>query len=677
MPFLNIPLKSIQTEVYQVVGSGQMPWYNPTDFPVVPGNPYPSPVSKDYKWGISMLVQTQQQSSYLTRSPGKYNGQDISVGDWIANTNTGQAWQIISINSKTSTIVEATVQDVYRYNTFSDITGAGNGAPPYGNYIVFTLNESGVPLIDPVPPSGVSPFFTQNLQSRFQYINLQYDYPLYQFGNNFSTGDVIAVSSVTNSFVLADSNNRIVIGTVTSISDTRPGWFTINPSQKIVDNFDNLVGNVGDIIYSSLTSPGDITTTPGGNQLYIKLRNSTSSISLSKTDGPTLPGNVFQLNNIDVTVTGAGSIDDVIADTNIVSAQTGVSALKVLTANSVQSDQLLLSSLYNEVILKVDTTSAAASINGVLVTFNIQSPDPVYFGYAQAKQMAESINMAAIPDVIATSPNPQTLILTNLAGGAINIINAYPDINGVNFAGGSSGSGIALNTAASSDHIIKFTAIDARPINFLDVTGSTVEDFGLTSVENGIKACGLYISNGLRTSNSTVVTNLAQLSSLRPLIGDQAFVINSEDIYGNNNGEWSQWLYDGSNWVQTSNQQSSTTDAKSLEYTIDTTTLPSFNIGEVSTGRRVTLITVQVITPFNLSSSLSIGYIVNNILTPDISIDGLMAQDLIDLTTIGTYTSSTDILFGIDTPQGDVNITGTFNINGSTTGEARIIVSYI
>lgn len=677
MPFLNIPLKSIQVEVNQVVGTGQMPWFNPSDFPVVPGNPQPSPIYKDYKWSVTMLVLPQQQSSYLTRSPGVYNGQDISVGLWIANLNTGQAWQIISIDSMTSTAVQATVQDVYRYNTFGDTTGSGNGAPGYGNYVVFGLNEAGAPLIDPVPPLGSSPYFTQNLQSRFQYINLQYDYPLYQPGNSFNVGDIIAVSSVTNSFVLADSNNRVVIGTVTSISDTRPGWFTINPSQKIIDNFDDLVGDVGDIIYSSLTSPGELTLTQGGAQLYIKLRNSTPSISFSKTSGPTTAGNVLQLNDVDVVVSGTGTIDNLVTSCNLVSSQTGVNAQKVLSSNSVQSNLLLLSPTYNEILLKADVNPAVVSINGISVIFNIVSQDPLYQGYAQAKQMAESINLAAIPNIEAFSPDQQTLIITNSLGGSILINNIMPDINGVNFAGNASATGMALNTPSSTTYVIKFTAVDARPITFLDVTGNTIEDFGLISVENGVKACGLYISNGLRTSSSTVVTNLSQLSSLRPLIGDQAYVINSADTNGNNVGEWSLWIYDGVNWVRTSNQQSSMTDAKSLEFNLNSSSPNYFNIGEVSTGRRVTLITVQVTVPFNASSTLSLGYVVNNPSTPVTSTDGLMVPSLIDLTAIGTYTTTSDILFGVDTPQGDVDIIGSFVNNSATIGQAQVIISYI
>ena len=465
---------------------------------------------------------------------------------------------------------------------------------------------------------------------------------------------------------MADADYRIVIGRVTSVSNTVPGWFTINPVQKIVDNLDYLPGNVGDIIYSSLTVPGGITTIPGGSQLYIKLRDNTSSISLSTAPGPSTPNRIFQLNDIDVNVLSPAFMNDVILATNLQSGLTGVSASQVLAPSSVQTNNALISPTYGEPALWALSSPATAST------------DPGYTDYARAAQMAQSINAAGIPNIVASTPGALVLLIINTAGGSITIVNTGLDINGIPFAGANSGSGLVLSTPASTQYQIKFTAVDARAINFLDVTGTIVEDFGLVSVENGVKACGLYIADGLRTAISTVVTNLTALHALQPLIGDQAYVIDSVDAQGNNTGEWSLWLYNGSIWVETSNQDSSTTDAKSLEYTLTTTSLPSINIGSISTGRRVSLITVEVITPFNGAATLSIGYHVNNLTTPQPPVPaGLMINGLIDMTVAGTYTTSTDILFGIDTVGGDVTITSGFINGGSITGKAQIIVSYV
>jgi len=161
------------------------------------------------------------------------------------------------------------------------------------------------------------------------------------------------------------------------------------------------------------------------------------------------------------------------------------------------------------------------------------------------------------------------------------------------------------------------------------------------------------------------------------MIGDQVYVIDSDDGEGNNVGEWSMWLWDGSEWVQTSNEDSATTDAKSLEYTLTTSDTSTINIGRISTGRRVTLITVEVITPFNGTAALNIGYQVNNPDFPSSVPNGLMTTALIDLSVAGTYTTTSDVLFGTDTEQGDITVTGNFVLGGATTGVAQIIVSYV
>ncbi len=682
MTFLNTPIKSLQGSINSITGVESMPWYNPSSFPVVPPALPPAPTPKDFKWRVVIDVDTQTQSSYSTRAPGIYNGQDVSVGLWIANLTSGQAWQIVSIEAKTATTVIAIVQDVYRYNTFRDPSGSGNGAPNTGTYVIFSVGETGIPEIDPIPSGGASASFGVNIQSRFQYINLQYDYPLYQSGNTFVYNDVIAADSATNSFTLTNASNKLVVGRVTSISDTMPGWFTINPVQKVVDFLDYLPGDVADVIYTSVSNPGELTLTPGGSQIYINLRKNTSSVSESTAPGPTTPGNIFQLNGVDITVGGSGTVNDALTATNLETPNTGVTANLVLIPTFVDTNNTLVTGVYGEPALWASSSPATATINGVSVTFNIVSTDPGYEDYSRPAQMAQAINNAAIPNIVASTPSTLVLMITNSSGGAINIVNGTSDINGVPFAGTASGSGLVLSTPASIYYRLEFIAVDARPINFINVVGDPVGDFGLISVENGVKACGLYVETGLRTASTTVVANLTQLGLLSPLIGDQAYVIDSDDGNGNNVDEWSMWLFDGVIWVQTSNEGSAATDAKSLETTITPSSPATGIVGtppniNISTDRRVSLITVEVTEAFDANSLLDIGYTVNNPATPISVTNGLMTSGLIDLTIPDTYTTTSDILFGTDTVVGDVTVTYAFTLNGATTGSAQIIVSYV
>ena len=678
MSFLNIPLKSVPLSLNTVTPTDYMPWYSPTLFPIAPGQPTPAATMVPYRWLLELDVSQQPTSSYLTRRPGVYDGQDISVGQWVANTASGAAWQITSVTAKTPSTLSVIVQDVYRYNTFRDPTQLGNGTPATGFYVAFNVSDTGVPEIDPVPEVGVSSDFFTNLLSRFEYINLQYDFPLFQANNTFQVNNVVGTDASTNNFVLASNSTIIPIGRVTSISDTIPGWFTLNPVQKITDFLDSLPGSVGDIIYTDVNNPGGLTLEPGGSQIYLKIRNNTQSVTYTNPDTSTTPGNIIQINGINATILGTGSLSDLVAAAELVATQTGVNAVNALTPNVNTTNNTMLSPSYGEPLLSVSMPYPTATIAGVLVTFNISSTDAGYAGYARAADMMTAINNANIPNITASVIGLASLVLSYSTGSAITIVNGVSDVNGVPFAGNASGSGLLLTTSASTDYMVTFTSVDSRAIDFLDVVGSATGDYSLISVENGVKACGMYIAEGIRTTVSTVVTNLAQLNTLSPYVGDTSYVIDSDDGNGNNVGEWSQWLFSGSYWVETANQDSSTTDAKSLETMLDWSSPPVINIGSISTGRRITLITVEVTIPFNnAGSTVSIGYQINNPTTPVTISDALMASGVIDLTVAGTYTTSTDILFGTDTVQGDVIITCNYANSGATAGQSQIIVSYV
>jgi hypothetical protein len=332
---------------------------------------------------------------------------------------------------------------------------------------------------------------------------------------------------------------------------------------------------------------------------------------------------------------------------------------------------------YGQVGLFVGTPNAVATINGVFVTFNVgSSSDPTI---ALPPEMVQVINSANIPNIVAsTAANDTLLVLTNTVGGAITIVNVSSDSDGMNFAGSNSGSGLPLSTPASTSSFIRFTAVDARPIDFLNISGFTIEDFGLISVENGIKAAGLYIQSGLRQSSSNVVLDLAALNSLTPIIGDAAYVIDSDDGNGNYVNQWSTWLYNGSTWTLTGRQSQSTVAAKTIQYAMTHSTAASFNIGSIVTGTRVTVVTVEVLIAFDSSSALlELGYTVANPTTPTTVSSGLMTSNLIDLSKTGIYVTTGDILFGTNTVSGDITLTGTYVAGGATQGSARILISYV
>ena len=157
-----------------------------------------------------------------------------------------------------------------------------------------------------------------------------------------------------------------------------------------------------------------------------------------------------------------------------------------------------------------------------------------------------------------------------------------------------------------------------------------------------------------------MVADIPARDALSPFIGDQVMVLDK------GNGEWELYLYDGSVYIPVANQDSARTDANSVELTIDHNSPALQEIVTVSTSSRITLITVEVITPFDGAPTLTVG------ISPDP--DLLFTDDLHDLSTVGSYAFQTDYYFdsGIDT-----DILASFQANGATQGEAKIVISYM
>lgn len=685
MTFLNKPIKSLEVNVKSVLGVDAMPWYNPQSFPILPSLPFPTPVMRDFKWRITLDVNKQVHSSYLTTRPGLFDGFDITVGLWIANTSSGQAWQITEVEEKTPFSAILIIEDVFRYNTFLDTTGTGTGAPNTGIFVIFELAGDGFPKIDPAPFTGISSSFTQNLTSRFRYVNPQNNFALFQANNSFTVGDLISVDANTRKFVVTSTPNVSTIGRVTSISDTIPGWFTVDPMQEVVDYLDYLPGDIGDFIYRSTTNPGQLTLVGTGTPMYVKLRNQTPTISYSKKSGPTQRGNIFKLNGIDIVVNGFGLPNDIITAVNLKSNSTKVisQAYRHTTARTTISD---LSAQYGEIIMYTAESPPSAKINNVNVVFTTTSNTPGYVNYSEIEQIVSDINQAGIPNIEASMLTQHIIELKNTSGGSISITDQVPDKNGILFAGPGSATGLPLYTAQSTDVKVKFIASDSRAIEFVDVIGRTIDDFGLISTENGVKAAGLSVydrfdngGGGTEPQPSTgiiMVANLSELYSIMPATGTVAYVADSADESGNHAGEWSTWIYTGDEWTITSTQDAAITNSGTISATITPSSWPIVPVGKISSTQRISLMTVTVTEEFDPTASALIRYTITQ---PDGTVESneLMSSNLMDLSSIGKYTATTDILFGQDTISGEVVIEVVFDRGASQQGSARITISYI
>lgn len=649
---LNKPAKVMSGVADSFVGVDLWPHANGVDDPYWSGGANP----QYYRWRVTFTVNERLHGSHLTRTPFRFDAQDIEVGDFVGGAQDGKVCQIMSVESKTNSQVVAIVEDRLRYNTFRDPAGFGLFTAP-GQVIFFQINELGYPMLDPVPGEAAVDF-ASNVMSRFQYLNPLINYLLEKPNNGFEQGDAICIED--EQFVLSDADNvNKFIGTVVH-AGPGPNQFILRPANGVIDFVPNLPGLVGDYIYPSMDGSGDLTTNDASRRpIYMKVAAAiTSSTTGTSVDPTGTDGDVIEFNRVQMTLaSGAGTynLDDAIATINANTAQHRITAIKVGAATVVESNVASVGSAYGIV---AGYSPFSATINGKLVTFTTTTSGSVAYGdpaIADVNDMVIDINQAAIPDIVASVANGSNLQLTNTAGQDIVIVNVTADVNGNNFAGPASVSSLPLLTVASgTTHTLRLERLDGGPITIRDIQGSFLSSVGVMSGQTGRYALGLNIEQGLRSSTTTVVPTMGGREALYALVGDQAHVLDD------GNGEWALFLFDGAAWIKIGGERSVAVDARTIEQAI---ALPgaTTTIGTVSEDRRILNVSVTVLQDLVNAPDFAINVGSNTVWQ--------FSQHGSSKT--GTYTVDSDLM---TTVREDVVV----NIPSNTaTGNIRVEVSYI
>lgn len=649
---LNKPAKVLSGSVTSVTPVSLWPYPNGADDPYWSGSSNP----QYYKWEVSFSVTERTHGSNLTRTPFRFNAQDIEVGDFVAGALDGKVLQILSISSKTNSEVTAIVEDRLRYNTFRDPMGLGLFSSN-GDVIFFQINELGFPMLDPLPGEAGADFFT-NVMSRFQYMNPLTNYLLEKPSHGFEQGDSICIED--EEFTLSDPDNiDRFIGTVV-FPGPGPDQFILRPANGIIDFVPGLPGIVGDYLYPSLDGSGDLTASDASRRpIYMKIADAiTTSTTGTGIDPTGTDGDVVEINRVQIILSsgnGTYGVDDVVALINAETTNHKVTAVKVGAATEVFSDIAGQGSAYGII---AGYTPFSASINGVTVNFTTTTSGSAAYGdpiVADQNDMVVDINAAKIPDIVASVVNGSNIKLRHNAGGAITIVNITADANSNNFAGATSLSSLPESTPANTTtSALRLMRLDGGPLTIRDFVGQFLDTAGVMSGQNGRYALGLNIEQGIRSSGITVVASMAGRDALNALVGDQCYVIND------GNGEWATFVYSGSQWTKVGGERSVAVDARTIKEVV---ALPgaTTTIGTVSEDRRILNVSVTVLQ--NLTDA------------PDFSIDvgasTVWQYSQHGSSKVGTYTVDTDL---ITTNREDVVV----NIPTNTaTGNIRVEVSYI
>ena len=615
--------------------------------------------AKYYQWEITGTVTAQAHGSHLTRKDFEYNGLDIQVGDWIAGATTGLCCRVVSISAKTATSVTMVVEDWLRYNTFR--SNVGNGIFNTGYCVVFQLNENGHPMLDPVPTSITSADFYLNINSRFQYLNPQLHYVLDQTSHGFNAGDVVSITSSG----FAKTTSATAGKTIGTVTNPGPGanQFMIRPNTRIIDFNPAIPGSVGDYIYTDNSTAGGLTTnSTSGKIQFLKITDAIASSVTGTTVDPTVTANdVLEINETAVTLTST-TLTQTISDINGSTSTHGVTASSSpspsTATTSTESLQYGLVGIY---------PNGEITINGTTVTFTTTTAGQAAYGIAVGigADIIADVNAANVPNITA-SASGSDVVLTNSTGGAITIVNIANDNQGNPVAGPSSGSGWELSTGASSGAYLKLTRSDGGEILLDQTTGTPLNSLGIYSVHNGRPPLAVVVEQGIVSGGggggTTVVNNIAARNALSATTGDTVYVIDA------GNGEYAFYVYNGSGWNLLADEDSANTDAN----TIDTTVTQAGGsgttaVGTVSDGSRITLVSIEVTVAFDdVNATLTVG--------DSGDTDRLVSDDLIDLTSTGTYAIQPAYQY---TTGSDATINAYLNIGSSTTGSAKVLVSYM
>jgi hypothetical protein len=606
---LNVPNKVLPVNVTALAGTEFWEHANADDDIWYTG----SPTKKYYRWQITFDVTEQLHGSNLTRNSFEYNGLDIVIGDWVAGATSGICLKIVSILSKTPTQVICVVEDWLRYNTFKSRTG--NGIFNLGPAAVFGLNENGLPMLDPLPTTVSSNFYA-TVMSRFQYLNPQLNYVLYKENHGFEKGEVVAATA--QGFAKADAASMSKMVGVVVESGPGPNLFMILPNNRIIDFEPGIPGSVGEYVY--VDTDGDLTTTDTGKIVFLKIQDAISTVLTGNIINPTLPSNhTVIFNDIDVTFVGLGNV----SLANIVTTINSQTANHHIVASSVPAATTVISNptgtAYGLVGGYVPFSAYIDSGSGnTLVNFVTTTAGLVAYNSAVAipEDMAEDINAAGIANLAVTATST-VLTLTELNGNAINIYNANADINGNFFVGNSNVSGLPAVTTAATGETLRLSRTDGGEILIYEDTEFFRVNTGIASGHTGMYPLALNVEQGIRSGTTVVVPNISARDALSVQVGDQAYVLDA------GNGEWALYLYDGTNWVQLGNQDSSTVDAKTLTTTFIMPAAGFGNsttqtMGNISPGRKIVSVSMEIHTAFS-------GYTGN--IVPNIEVGTISDQD--------------------------------------------------
>lgn len=460
-------------------------------------------------------ISAQNHSDSSTREANLYNGLDVEEGMFISNGDGFTIVKIVSISAKDAAGFTCVVEDVdmmsYRLN-------GANTMSVNESVKIFSLNPEGEPVF------AGSPFGVQALQRVNSRFSLNEKDDRVKFTHSIATtlekGDIATVDSNGNlvKFGTAGASD-IKLGIVVDVYRGGKDVF-VKPFNDIIRGYSDaeaLTGNAGDVYYTDVSNPGEITTTEGGKAVFMHLNskiattvNITSSTDPGASDFITINGTtVFDGPNGD-TVADTEAFRDLL---NTLTTQTNVSAAITQAPGQVNAEGNTM--LYTDAWPSHDmfipigaeggTPSSYASItigDGVNApqTITFDSPDQVVNLGANYDIMSPAAILTEFQNAItagslflnvelydSTDHNGQAIQITTTASATgIFLTNQTPDAFGGNVVGSGGSTGLTT-TASLGASTLTLTRASGGPIEIdgTPLAGGYINQSGVTSSKNG------------------------------------------------------------------------------------------------------------------------------------------------------------------------------------------------
>jgi hypothetical protein len=443
-------------------------------------------------------------------------------------------------------------------------------------------------------------------------------------------------------------------------------------NNRIIDFDPDIPGVQGDYIYVDTDGTLSNTSTGTNKVAFLNIQSAVATVLTGDEGNPEVGnGNIITFNSVPITFNGDGGSANISEIASLINSETSnhnVVANVLPLESTIQSDGANtiygLVGGYTPFSAYIDTGSG-----NTLIEFT--SNGSQYATVSTPEDMATDISAANIANLTVTA-TATVLTLSEYNGNAITITNGNADTGGYYFVGSSNISGLPASTSATNADKLRLTRSDGGEILIYEDSDIFQTQTGISSAHTGQVPLAMNIEQGVRTGGTTVVATISARDALVPAAGDQAYVTNKGD------GEWGLYLYTGSAWVEISNQDSAQVDAKTLSTTF---TMPAGgfgnsttnNLGNISPGRKILNVTVNVDTAFSGYS----GNIVPNVEVGTVSDPDVYCDDVSnDLTEQSDFVCTPDYVYPSTETQ-DQLIRARCNHYQATAGNVTVTLTYV